>query len=919
MKLRTAATLALTLALGSTVGADQVRLKITRDVGICAHPTERSLNTGGNRTIRLKGKHHYYLFDFETDPIADWRIESAWLRVRVLRGRPLRLALSTVSSDWIEGSSVNKPQQGSSCFSHTRYPKTPWGPGGGSFIEAGFNSPEMLWLATQATAEKDGWLRVPIDPRMIRAVVAGFSFGLAMGEESGQTFENHDIYSRHGPQPPELIVIGTPRQKKRAQMKRPEPRVSAADKFADYRTGAIWVDPTWPGQEALAHRIHVGSQRSVLTFHDHPVLIDHLPPDEQGYRLRVETLYEGGIASSEETTAKVSKLAQPPQPPELARRSKRSAIEFTSGFDAQWLDPGQVLDPTLGSLAPDRPGVALSPRGAWASMPLALAFIPTSTHRLEVRITPPTHARDPQARLEHVDFDQAWAVRKGNRWVPEVCIPRASGEIIDVPLKPGRIEGQCSQTFHLDIWVPVDARPGRYTGKLEFLSGRKQILSAPIELDVSPVELPDEFNIVGGCNTYASPARYMGLDPEEHDAFWQMEREYFRLAHKHRTELAAVPYRHAGKAHPNYAPPLAGRGGDVRVASWEVFDKRFGPLLSGQAFSARAGYVGPGEGRGVDHFYLPLHENWPLELAEHFQPWPAPRDYKQFLEWTTQLPPIQKSFDESYRRGWLEVLKQFRSHLARNGWTDPDYHVYFNNKHYYRKNNGTGVSLWLLDEPQNAYDFAALSFFAELARPVTKISEPPRFEFRVDISRPAFQRDWMDAVVDLNVCAGQLRTQARQIALRRHRYQEEYWNYSMPGSFGESHLGWILWPIRSYSWAAPGTVVWQTIGSDGDLEKADDTALMVPGRTFGINRPLPTLRMKHWRDGIQVTELLHQLRTRRSWSDNQLRAWVGQVCRLEGWDQGIYAPPESSIVTFAGVKADKLGRLKQALLEELSP
>ena len=75
--------------------------------------------------------------------------------------------------------------------------------------------------------------------------------------------------------------------------------------------------------------------------------------------------------------------------------------------------------------------------------------------------------------------------------------------------------------------------------------------------------------------------------------------------------------------------------------------------------------------------------------------------------------------------------------------------------------------------------------------------------------------------------------------------------------------------------------------------------------------------MKAWRQGLQDAELLRMLRIRKSWNDVQLRAWVGQVCGLDGWRKGMDPPGDAGIVTFAGVTAEKLSRLRRAALAEL--
>jgi hypothetical protein len=195
---------------------------------------------------------------------------------------------------------------------------------------------------------------------------------------------------------------------------------------------------------------------------------------------------------------------------------------------------------------------------------------------------------------------------------------------------------------------------------------------------------------------------------------------------------------------------------------------------------------------------------------------------------------------------------------------------------------------------------------------------PALVDYRIDISRPGFQRTWLDGVVDLNVMAGQLYEQRHLVAHRKRRFGERYWNYHMPPSFQKTNLAWMLWPLRSYCWGAAGTLPWQTVGSDGDLVKADATALLYPGRKFGLDGPIPSLRMKAWREGIALTELLHMLRTREGWTDVQLRAYVGQVLALDGWRDGWDPTPDAPIVTFTGVDVAALARLREQLLADLA-
>jgi hypothetical protein len=296
------------------------------------------------------------------------------------------------------------------------------------------------------------------------------------------------------------------------------------------------------------------------------------------------------------------------------------------------------------------------------------------------------------------------------------------------------------------------------------------------------------------------------------------------------------------------------------------------------------------------------------------------------MKWSADLPlDPNDSLDAAYDEGFVAALRAFRRHLARRGWTRTRYQVYLNNKVMYRdpRRGGRGSSLWSLDEPMFARDFLALRHFGRLTRRglAAEPNTPVVVDYRVDISRPAHQRTWLDGVVDLNVCADQLYDQRRHVLYRRVFFDERYWNYRMPPSFGGSNRPWSTWPVRSYCWGAIGTLPWQTIASDGDLRKADPTALMYPGRRLGLDAPMASLRMKAWREGLQTAELLHLLRTSQRpdlpaldlTGDVQLRALLGQAAGLAGWQAGFDPQADADIVTFAGFTPRAHDRLRRAV------
>ena len=790
------------LLFATTAWAEVRTVPVTADVGICAHPKEVSLNTGGNSHIRVKGNEHYYLFDFDREPIRGWRVTKATLRLKQARGNLRRVAFCTVPCPWVEGTAINKPQVGSTCFTHVKYATNVWPRGGqteaprsdlhhlgGTMLEATFNNPAMAWRASDVRRDKKGWLEIPIDPELVQACLDGRSFGLVMSDEKGQTRENHDIHTREQRAfRPVLIVEGAP--------------------------GPVSSKPSEPARV--------------------------------------------GPATPRNNESPLPKADRP--------RSSGGGI------------------PT--------------PRGAWVS----IAVDARSGEEAFRVVTPDGLASIPYVVL---------SVKKDGQWVPEVCVPTRDGVF-----PTGEAYTASTPRALVDLWVPADARPGRHRGEIVLLRDDEVVRKIPFELDVSDIALPDDFPVAGDMNTYSSPARAMGVRAGDAEAFLAMERKYYRLAHQHRMTLNVLPYSQSGTINWRGAPRL-GVGGRLEFGDW---DRRYGPLLDGSAFDEKTGYVGPGRGVPIRHMYLPFHENWPAALEKSFKPWPPPRNFDPFLKWQAELPPIGRCIQPPLRQAWIDGLRDFAKHLAEKGYDRTVYQVYLNDKYSFREAHddgspGRGISLWLLDEPMHTDDFLALAYFGRLVKQADPKGADIRY--RIDISRPAYQRDLLDGAVDLNVCGGQLYDQRHLIARRKRLFGEEYWNYRMPPSFTASNLPWTLWPIRSLLWGATGTLPWQTIASDGDFDRADDTALMYPGRRLGVDGPVPSLRMKAWRDGLQIATLLDMLRKKRGWNDDQLRAWVGQVLGLDGWQDRLDPAPDAGIVTLKGVANKELQILTRAALTEL--
>jgi len=287
------------------------------------------------------------------------------------------------------------------------------------------------------------------------------------------------------------------------------------------------------------------------------------------------------------------------------------------------------------------------------------------------------------------------------------------------------------------------------------------------------VTLPDTLSFDVSLNAYGTVGHLFGVDHRtpEYD---RLEREYHRMAHLHRATLALLGYSHSGNISPNYAPPLAGRGKEAHVADWSRWDAKFGPLLDGSAFADL-----PRGNIPVSHLYLPFHEAWPADIRAHYRYRPTVTAYPGVIvEHAMQAPPIEEAFAAEFADSMTAVVRDFARHFYEKGWDRTQFQFYLNNKSTYRdpKQGGRGTSWWLLDEPCHRDDWLALAYFSRLMRPGRAAFPSAHLVFREDISRPQWQRDYLDGLVDLMVVSGgEMATRERCLAETRRRLNVRYW------------------------------------------------------------------------------------------------------------------------------------------------
>ena len=364
----------------------------------------------------------------------------------------------------------------------------------------------------------------------------------------------------------------------------------------------------------------------------------------------------------------------------------------------------------------------------------------------------------------------------------------------------------------LEFQIPKDAKPGEHRGTLRV--GDKDV---PFTIHVWNFTLPDRLSFIAQMNGYG---------------MMEQERPWFRLAHEHRLTLNILTYGWSGRV--TAAPKLKSDGS----FDWSAWDARFGPLADGSAFADLPRGKVPTEA-----LYLPLNENWPMNHEKHFK-----GGY-----W------IENAFGPEYWSEFSGAAASFARHFSEKGWDETMFEFYLNNKVYFKNGkNGkpgswkTTSATWIYDEPQHTQDFWAIRRFGMEFWKATAPYADVRTAFRIDISRPEWQRDLLDGVTNVDVVAGVLRDYPQRVIGRNRRDGKLTYMYGSVSKLGQPLLINAAWCAETWALGADGVVPWQTIGKKDSMAVPDDLAVFYPSP----EGPLPSLRLKSFRAGQQLAEYL---------------------------------------------------------------
>ncbi|MEZ4266455.1 MAG: DUF4091 domain-containing protein [Myxococcota bacterium] len=414
---------------------------------------------------------------------------------------------------------------------------------------------------------------------------------------------------------------------------------------------------------------------------------------------------------------------------------------------------------------------------------------------------------------------------------PEVAVPMETAASFDVA-------AGTNQAVWVDITVPRDAPAGLWEGALRVTVGQ-QTREIPVHLLVRDFRLPDDpaaQTMVFTGHADLGP-RYLGHAEPKDDAERARARlirdRHHLLARRHRVTLF--------DANPVYDDQPAR---DAPTAEWL-------PRLNGTLFSAAHGYAGPGENLGNGLFVIGAYGSW---------------------TWKSEGREGMWSHLDAWAR-WFRVHAPATEVLLYLVDESADYPQIETWARWIRENPGPGasiLSLATLSLPESVEHTPSLDVpTSTIAVADTPVWEKAAASLR---ERPTGRIAMYNG---RRPASGTFATEDDGIALRAmvwSQVKHAVWRWFFWESTyytdvqGGGGAGDVIGEARTFGAASErddvlGQTGWRYTNGDGVLFYPG-TDHVFPKRSRGLDGPMASLRLKHWRRGIQDAAYLALARER---------------------------------------------------------
>jgi hypothetical protein len=446
-----------------------------------------------------------------------------------------------------------------------------------------------------------------------------------------------------------------------------------------------------------------------------------------------------------------------------------------------------------------------------------------------------------------------------NKYYPDIAVP--------LELVPTfNIAAGHNQSIWVDVYIPPGTAVGTYNGNFVVQAGGTTVQTIPVQLSVYNFSLPDKPS--ARTMLYYSHLnidhRYLGSASTNSSAqAIQIRDRHYMLAHRHRISLIADD------------PAECGGSGDQPCPE-------MGPRLDGSLFTAANGYAGPGVGIGNNVYSVGTYgsSGWQTGgqtvMNQHCDAWAT---------WFSQNAPGTEYFlyliDESTNyaaiQGWAQEIlndpgpgQQMRS-LATMSLVDAA--------------NNTPA----LDIPTSTLGYGIPSQWDPLAQ---QYSNDPRHRFFMyNGHRPA---TGCDAIEDDGVAFPVIAWAQYKKHVNRWFFWESTYYNNYQGGMGETNVfeNAQTFGTNSNVDAILGATGWNYGNGDGVLFYPG-TDTVYPQDSYGVNGPFASLRLKHWRRGLQDFEYLTMAA---AVNPAQVQNIVNSIIPKVVWEYGVANPSDPTYV-----------------------
>lgn len=376
-----------------------------------------------------------------------------------------------------------------------------------------------------------------------------------------------------------------------------------------------------------------------------------------------------------------------------------------------------------------------------------------------------------------------------------------------------------NQSIYADIYIPSTTEAGIYIGKILIAENGTSLTEIPVELTVRNFTLPDvptakTMLVIGDYeNRYSGNANELRTIHDRH----------FQMAHRHKISLIDGDY--SGNGRPS--------------AAWEA-------RLNGALFTSANGYSGPGYGEGNGVYSIGTYGSWTWKSGGASA---MRTNSNAWVNWFNANSPSTEYFlyliDESSNYAQIE---QWAGWIANN----PGVGNSLKSLVTLGSTSNPVVQTPTVDIPTiNMYVGETIKWNVNLAAYKTDASK--RF-YMYNGGRPATGSFMTE---DDGVALRQLAWAQYKMGVDRWFYWQGTYYNNYQGGMGETKVFSTAQTFGSHTSesADSGEDGWNYSNGDG-LLFYPGTDNVHPDESYGIRGPIASLRLKHWRRGIQDTDYL---------------------------------------------------------------